>query len=77
MQFNREFCLENYYGRILTSRVKLLVNKQSYSWQYAICGLTYRFEPDESDHCWNITGLGFAIEPIPDHVERHPQSSNN
>jgi len=43
MQFDREFCLENYYGRILTSRVRILVNKQSYSGQYAIFGLTYRF----------------------------------
>jgi len=43
MQFDREFYLENYYGRILTSRMRILVNKQSYTGQYAIYSLTYRF----------------------------------
>jgi len=43
MQFDREFYLENYHGRILTSRVRILVHKQSYSGQYAIFGLIYRF----------------------------------
>jgi hypothetical protein len=42
-QFDQEFWIENYYGRILTSRVRILVNKQSYTGQYAIFGITYRF----------------------------------
>jgi hypothetical protein len=43
MQFNQEFYLEKYYGRILTSHMRILVNKQSYSGQYALFGITYRF----------------------------------
>jgi hypothetical protein len=42
-QFDQEFWIENYYGRILTSRVRILVNQQSYTGQYAIFGITYRF----------------------------------
>jgi hypothetical protein len=56
--------------------MRILVNKQSYRRQYALFGITHTFYPDESDYCWNITGLAVAIEPSSDHAERHPQCSN-
>jgi hypothetical protein len=43
MQFDGVLYLENHYGRILTCRVRILVNKQIYSGQYALFGITYSF----------------------------------
>ena len=76
MWFDRELDLEKYYGRILSSRVRILVNKQRLSRQYALCAKIYNVSPDESDQCSNITGLGFAMEPSPDQTAMQPPSSN-
>jgi len=38
MLFDQEYYLEKYYGRILTSRMWILVNQQKYSWQTALFG---------------------------------------
>jgi len=77
VKFDRELYLEKYYRRILlTSCIRILFNKQSYSVQYALFGITYNFWQDESDYCSNITGLGFTLEPSPDHTERFPQNWN-
>jgi len=43
MYFDDEFDLENYYGRMLTSRERTFVNKQTCSIQYASSGIRYKF----------------------------------
>jgi len=55
--------------------MRILVNKQRYNRQYAIFGKIYKFLLDESNQCWNITGLSFAIKPSPYQAERQPISS--
>ena len=57
--------------------MRKMVNKQRYCGQYAVFGEMYKFQPDESEQCYNITMLGFAIQPSPDQAERQPLSSNN
>jgi len=49
MQFDWEFFLQKYYGRILTSQVRILIIKQSYRGHYALFGKIYKFLPDETD----------------------------
>jgi len=77
MQFDRESDLEIYYGRILSSCVRKVVDKRRNTGQYEQFGKMYNFQRDESDQCLNITGLGFVIQPCPDQAERQPLSSNN
>ena len=41
--------LKDVYGWILTGHVRILVNTQSYSRQYASSGKMYKFELDEGN----------------------------
>jgi len=51
MWFDQEFHLEEYYGRILSSRGRKYVDKQRYTGQYALFGNMYKCQQDESDQC--------------------------
>jgi len=43
MLFDDKFYLENCYGRMLSSRERIFFNKQTFSRQYAVFGITYKF----------------------------------
>jgi len=43
MSFDLEFCVKKYYGRILSSRMGILVNQLYYGGQNELVGKMYEF----------------------------------
>jgi len=60
MLFDQKFHLEKYSGRIMSSGMRIIVDKKDYSWRNVVFREIYQFGQNERRLCKNITGFGFA-----------------
>jgi len=66
-----------YFGRMVSSRLSISVDKQIYSRCNEACGKIHKFLLCESEQCKNVTALGFVTWPSLDVAESLPICSNH
>jgi len=69
---HRECHLEKYFGRVISSRMKIFVHKLWNRRQDAQFNETHKFLYNESDWCKNITGPNFRMGPWLNQSEWQP-----
>jgi len=77
MYLDRDCLLEIYYGRMASSSLWILVDKQMYSRRNEPCDKIHKFQSCESEQSKNVTALGFATGPNLNLCESLPWSSNH
>jgi len=77
MWLEREFRLEIWYGRMVRSSLRILVDKEMYSRRIESFGEKHHFLSCESEQCMNIIPLSFAAEPSLHRTERQPIRLNH